>query len=105
MSDELTLSRSTFLKTMVLGVVATGSGSILASQAQTAGQASAITLDDLRSFAKIAGITLTDAELEQVLRDIASDRAGFTALREVANDYGLVPPNVYRIPGEVDALD
>lgn len=104
MSDELTLSRSAFLKTMVLGVVATGSGSVLANQVQTAALAAAISLDDLKSFAKIAGITLTDAELEQVRRDIASDRAGFTALREAANDYGLVPPNVYRIPGEVDAL-
>lgn len=100
MSEELTFSRIDFLKTMVLGVVAAGSGTALASQVPS----DVISIDDLRAFAKVAGISLTDAEFEQVKKDIASDRAGFNALRQATNDYGLVPPNVYRIPGEVDSL-
>jgi Asp-tRNA(Asn)/Glu-tRNA(Gln) amidotransferase A subunit family amidase len=102
MRDDSILSRSDFLKTMVLGVVAAGSGSVVANPTPQAQDA--ISVEDLRAFAKIAGITLTDAELEQARRDIATDRAGFTAIRKVSDDYGLVPPNVYRIPGEVDEL-
>lgn len=83
-------------------MVAAGSGP--AALAVQGPQPDEITLQDLKSFAKIAGITLTDAELEQVRRDVANDRAGFAAIRAVTDDYSLVPPNVYRIPGYVDAL-
>lgn len=100
------MTRTDFLRTMVLGVVATGPAGSLAleSQNQTAPQANDITIADLKSFCKVAGITLTDAELEVVRRDVAGDRAGYASLREATDDYGLVPPNVYRIPGEVDEL-
>lgn len=102
MNDDLTLSRTDFLKTMVFGVVTAGSGvSALGLQGPSPDE---ITIADLKSFAKIAGITLTDGELEQVRRDLANDRTGFSAIRQVAADYGLVPPNVYRIPGYVDRL-
>ena len=108
MRDDSTLSRADFLKAMALSVAMAGSGFAvadqLARQGAPAAQLPPLTLDDLKAFAKIAGLTFTDAELQQVLRDIASDRAGFRAVREATNDYALVPPNVYRIPGVVDEL-
>ena len=108
MRDDSTLSRADFLKAMALSVAMAGSGFAvadqLARQGAPAAQLPTLTLDDLKAFAKIAGLTFTDAELQQVLRDIASDRAGFRAVREATNDYALVPPNVYRIPGVVDEL-
>jgi Asp-tRNA(Asn)/Glu-tRNA(Gln) amidotransferase A subunit family amidase len=99
------MTRTDFLRTMVLGVVAAGPAGSLATEFQDPpAQASDITIADLKGFCKVAGIILTEAELEQVRRDVATDRAGYTALREATDDYGLVPPNVYRVPGEVDEL-
>ncbi|MBC8066145.1 MAG: amidase [Chlorobia bacterium] len=98
------MSRSDFLRSLVFGAVAAGSGVSIAGPSQVPGPQLDLTLDELRAFAKISGLTFTDAELEQARRDIATDRAGFTAIRQATNDYGLVPPNVYRIPGEVDEL-
>lgn len=58
-----------------------------------------ITIEDLKSFAKIAGLEFTQAELEQVKRDIAGDRAGYAGLRQACDDYNLTPMSVYRAPG------
>jgi len=95
------LSRSDFLKSLVMGVMAAG----IPGAALAAGQGAApqkegdLTVDDLRSFAKIAGLTFTDAELEQARKDIQNDRAGYAGLRTACDDYGLLPMNVYRAPG------
>ncbi len=97
--DDLTFSRADFLKSMVLGVASAGIDLPAFAQAGSAPQAPAIMIDDLKSFAKIAGLTFTDQELTQIQRDIASDRAGFRAIREYVNDYSLVPSNIYKIPG------
>jgi len=104
MPDESTLSRTDFLKSMVLGVMAAGlPAASLADptepQAQNPSAQPNITLDDLRSFAKIAGLEFTPAELERTLKDIQNDRAGYAGLRQACNDYNLTPMNVYRAPG------
>ena len=105
MLEDVSLSRADFLKTLVLGVMSTGAGSVLATESEsTVAQATQLTLEDMRSFAKIAGLTMSDAELEQAMRSIANDRAGYASVREAVNDNSLVPPNVYRVPGVVDEL-
>ncbi|HJP82368.1 MAG TPA: amidase, partial [Fimbriimonadaceae bacterium] len=107
MATDSKLSRADFLRAAVWTLAAAGASPALAgefAQDPPPPQASPITKDDLKSFAKIAGLTFTEAELDQALKDIATDRAGYNALRSVTNDYNLVPPTVYRIPGLVDKL-
>jgi Asp-tRNA(Asn)/Glu-tRNA(Gln) amidotransferase A subunit family amidase len=98
------LSRSEFLKMSVLGVMSASAAPAALAQVQTKPDPNAITIEDLRSFAKISGLAFTQPELEQVLKDIRTDRAGYEALRAATDDYFLTPPTVYRIPGVVDEL-
>jgi Asp-tRNA(Asn)/Glu-tRNA(Gln) amidotransferase A subunit family amidase len=107
MRSEGEISRSDFLKGLVIGVASMGTAISMGSdhdlqQPPAQPQAIALTKEDLRAFAKVAGLTFTDEEIDRVLRDIQSDRAGYTAVREASNDYGLLPANVYRVPGVDD---
>jgi Asp-tRNA(Asn)/Glu-tRNA(Gln) amidotransferase A subunit family amidase len=98
MSDPATLSRLDFLKTLVVGAMAAAAPFGLAQEAAKP-KLEDITIDDLRSFAKIAGLSFSDAELEQARKDIATDRQGYSGLREVCDDYNLTSPTAYRAPG------
>lgn len=98
MAKQSTMSRADFLKALVLSTMAAGSRMSLAQNAAPAQPANP-TLDDLRGFARVAGLSFTDEELERVRRDIATDRAEFAELSKIGQDYGLVPPTIYRAPG------
>lgn len=98
MAKQSTMSRADFLKALVLGAMAAGSRAAF-SQNAVQPQPASLTLDDLRGFARVAGLTFTDEELERVRRDITGDRAEFAELSKIGQDYGLVPPTIYRAPG------
>lgn len=99
MAKQSTMSRADFLRSMILGALSASTGAAFAQNSTPAVPPSDLTLDDLRGFAKVVGLSFTDAELEQVRRDIAGDRAEFRELSKIGEDYGLVPPTIYRAPG------
>jgi len=54
-----------------------------------------ITVDDLKSFEKIAGFTLTDAERKEVLDDVRAYRASYEVTRKLPITYQTEPPLVF----------
>lgn len=98
MTDLGSISRQDFLRGLVLGAMSAALPASALAEGQSA-QANTITLDDLRGFAKVAGLQFTDAELQQVLRDISGDRRGYADLRKLTTANDLVPMSVYRVPG------
>ena len=51
-----------------------------------------ITVDDLKGFAKVAGLTFTDAALAEVREGIDENLGGYAALRKDTANYDLFPP-------------
>ncbi|HMS55745.1 MAG TPA: amidase [Fimbriimonadaceae bacterium] len=94
--SELLIDRADLLKTMILGVVGIGP---VASLATTGTDQEAITVEDLRSFAKVAGLKMSDEELNRVLAGVRANPSVFSASRKAAEDYSLTPPSFYRVPG------
>src|SRR5512140_2435498 len=93
------LTRAEFLKTAALGALAgtgaLGFGAVPAKPGRAArtvlpqGSAPAprIMLDDLKSFAKVAGLSFTDAEYVKVLEGIDENLGQYEALRKDTADY------------------
>ncbi|HRI44473.1 MAG TPA: amidase [Fimbriimonadaceae bacterium] len=98
MAKQSMMSRADFLKTLVFGAMAAGSRSSFAQNPPPL-QPGELTIADLRGFARVAGLTFTDEELERVRRDIAGDRSEFAELSKIGQDYGLVPPTIFRALG------
>lgn len=96
----LDLSRKQFLHAFALGVA--GSLAVGAS-AQSAAPArpTPLTLEDLKTAAKVAGIEFTEAEIKAVLNDVNQQRAGLNALRPRAYDFDLAPACHFSVPAEV----
>ncbi len=93
-------SRKDFLTSLVLGVAAVGMPGIASAALQeTSRRPETITLDDLKSFARIAGLSFTDAELNSVLADVRGNPEGYKGIRTIADDYGLFPSSVFRVRG------
>ncbi|MES1228186.1 MAG: hypothetical protein ABUL72_05905, partial [Armatimonadota bacterium] len=59
-----------------------------------------LTLDDLRGAAKVAGIELTDAQLQGLLKDVQDTLDTFPALRRQTDDAFLAPATTFRVMGE-----
>jgi len=58
-----------------------------------------VTIDDLKGFAKVAGLTFTDAQLAKVQDGIDDSLAGYAALTKDAANYELFPPSPFRVFG------
>ncbi len=101
MSQDAMISRKDVLKGLVLGLggLAVPSLGLAAWQNPAPASSSAITLDDLKSFAKIAGLKMTDEELNQVLDEVRQAPAGYAMLRTQPPANGLQPSSVFRVPG------
>lgn len=92
MAFDSHFSRADLLRSALAGVLA---GAIPAS---AMGQVSdALTIEDLRGFAKVAGLKFTDAELLQALKDLADDRIGYEGVRALTAANGLTPSTVFRV--------
>lgn len=55
-----------------------------------------ITIDDLRSAAKVAGIPMTDAQLQSVMKDVKDSIQSYAGLRQKTNDNTLAPATIFR---------
>lgn len=92
MAFDSHFSRADLLRSALAGVLA---GAIPAA---AMGQVSdALTIEDLRGFAKVAGLKFTDAELLQALKDLADDRIGYEGVRALTAANGLTPSTVFRV--------
>lgn len=92
MAFDSHFSRADLLRSALAGVLA---GAIPAA---AMGQVSdALTIEDLRGFAKVAGLKFTDAELLQALKDLADDRIGYEGVRALTASNGLTPSTVFRV--------
>ncbi len=58
-----------------------------------------VTLEDLRSFAKIAGIQMSDEELTSVLPIVANFGRTFDGVRKQTESYDLLPTATFRVSG------
>lgn len=63
------------------------------------GPATGITIDDLKAFAKVAGLKFTDAELAKVKDGIDDNLTSYEALRTDTANYELFPPAPFRVFG------
>ncbi|HWA83961.1 MAG TPA: amidase [Fimbriimonadaceae bacterium] len=88
------LSRKDLLKSLLLAGV--GSATPLAfGQTGAKPESEAITLEDLKSFEKVAGISFTDAERKEILSSVSGSRRGFEAIRKLPIDYTTEPRTVF----------
>lgn len=87
------LSRKEFVSGLLL---AAASAALPAGLPDVSAQeASEITLDDLKSVEKIAGIQFTDEERKRVLGDVRAARAGYEAVRKQPIDFTTEPSTVF----------
>lgn len=77
-------------------------GGSLLSQTDAAGpqDAEAVTIEDLKSFAKIAGLTFSEADYKEILQSIRANPAKYTSLRKTTTSYDLVPASTFRAKGD-----
>jgi len=81
MAFDHSLTRKEVLSTMLVAAAASAfPATVGASQLQR--QADEITLDDLKSMEKIAGISFTDEERRRVLTEVRAARSGFAGIRK-----------------------
>ncbi|HVT10628.1 MAG TPA: amidase [Fimbriimonadaceae bacterium] len=88
------LSRKELLKSLLLAGVASAVPAAL-GQGEARPESEAITVDDLKSFEKVAGISFTDAERKEILASVAGSRRGFEAIRKLPIDYTTEPRTVF----------
>lgn len=86
------LTRKEFLTSVLVGAAATAMPISALAQGTSSDE---ITLDDMRSFEKIAGIAFTDAERQQVLTQVRNARRGMLNLRKQPIDYTTLPPTPF----------
>jgi Asp-tRNA(Asn)/Glu-tRNA(Gln) amidotransferase A subunit family amidase len=96
------LSRKEFLLSAAasLALARQSGASSLQAGGQTP-QGSDITLDDLKSLEKIAGIQFTDEERASVLQAVRSSRGSFEAIRAVPIDNQAAPPTPFKPQGRM----
>jgi len=87
------LTRKELLKSLILAGAASAAPFSLA---QTGGQRTeTLTVDDLKSFEKVAGIHFTDDERKQILRAVQNNLGGFEEVRKLDIDYMTEPRTVF----------
>src|ERR1044072_740431 len=82
------LSRKDLLKSLLLAGAGTA---VPISLAQGQSDDTAITVADLKSFEKVAGITFTDDERSQILSTVRQGRGGFETIRKLPIDFTTEP--------------
>ena len=82
MSADHTVTRKEVLKSILIAAAAGSLPASAMAAVQGGAPASEITLDDLKSFEKIAGISFADDERKRVLGEIRGARAGFETVRK-----------------------
>src|SRR5579862_5542871 len=93
------LSRKELLKSIILAGAASVTPMALGQGTQAV--QSDVSLEDLKSFEKIAGITFTDDERKEILTSVRSERRGFDAVRKLPIDYTTEPRTVFTPIGGV----
>lgn len=88
------LSRAELLRSLVI----TAAAAAVPASAQTV-PAADVTIADLKSFAKLAGLTFTDAEYAEILKSVRTQPTEIANLRKTELSNGDVPPEAYRVPG------
>jgi Asp-tRNA(Asn)/Glu-tRNA(Gln) amidotransferase A subunit family amidase len=103
MSLDDGISRKDFLKTMLIGAAsgALPAGAFAALQEPATQVGEEITLEDLKSFEKVAGISFSDEERKQILASVRSARRGFESVRRQGIDYTHEPPTVFTPRGRI----
>jgi Asp-tRNA(Asn)/Glu-tRNA(Gln) amidotransferase A subunit family amidase len=86
------LSRKDLLKSLLLAGTAP---LIPLAQGQTTPTQDDITIEDLKSFEKVAGITFTDEERKQVLATVKTGKHGVENVRKLPIDYMVEPRTVF----------
>jgi Asp-tRNA(Asn)/Glu-tRNA(Gln) amidotransferase A subunit family amidase len=96
-------------KQFLAGVLAaTASPKAAAKALQASPQAADITLDDLKAAEKLAGLTFTDEQRQQILGSVKGSRRTYDALRSQNLEYRIEPPTEFRPitpppPGKIQA--
>lgn len=93
------LSRAEVLRLAVAAASGTALSPVALAQQSTTPPSDKLTVDDLKAFAKVAGLTFTDAEYEAALRSIQPNLASYAKMRQATEANRLVPPNVFRVHG------
>lgn len=94
------MTRKDFLKVAAVTALGLSGPWTKATQGQPApADPALVTLDDLKSVCKIAGLQFTDEELRAVLNEVRGLRRGWEAVRPATHDYELLPTSVFRAPG------
>jgi Asp-tRNA(Asn)/Glu-tRNA(Gln) amidotransferase A subunit family amidase len=92
------LSRKEFL-TATATVLAAALTPGFASAQQTPATSPKLTVDDLKSAAKLAGLELTDAQLKELLPGVQENVDTFPELRKLTDDSFLAPSTTFRVMG------
>jgi Asp-tRNA(Asn)/Glu-tRNA(Gln) amidotransferase A subunit family amidase len=90
------LTRSDFLRAMV------GSAAVAALPAGLRAEKmplDAVTVGDLKSFAKIAGLTFSETEYAEIIKSIKEQQDGYQSLRKQNLQNSQVPVEAYRVSG------
>lgn len=95
--DGSLISRKKFLTSSVLAAAAAAMPIHAEAQAAGAKAPSAdITLDDLKSYEKIAGVSFSDAERKECLDDVKQALKDLEKLRAEPMNNGIEPPMIFR---------
>jgi Asp-tRNA(Asn)/Glu-tRNA(Gln) amidotransferase A subunit family amidase len=89
MSDVLT--RKEFVTSLLIAAVSTGA----AASSLKLAQGQKLTLDDLKSVERLAGIEFSDAERQRILQDVQSAERGYEAVRAEPISYTTEPSTVF----------
>lgn len=97
------LTRKDLLKSLLLAGAASAAP-ISLGQETVKTDPNDITLDDLKSFEKVAGISFTDDERKQILVTVKGSRRGYDTIRKQPIDYTIEPRTVFTpLGGEPEA--
>lgn len=106
MAQDTTLTRKQILTSLAAGIVMTASAGLAKGQtgptapvptpgANPVPSPAEISVDDLRSAAKLIGLTFSDEELAAVLKDVQEARQGFGSIRALTTKETAPVPLAY----------
>jgi Asp-tRNA(Asn)/Glu-tRNA(Gln) amidotransferase A subunit family amidase len=92
----MNLSRKDFVRSLLVAAASPLLPNVgEADSAEQVASASDITVDDLKSMERIAGISFTDAERSEILEQIQAARAGYQAIRHQPITFTTEPRTVF----------
>ena len=94
MALEQSLTRKEMLRTMLIAAATTALPAGAIAQAATVAT-DEITLEDLKSMEKIAGIAFSEDERKKVLGDVRAARAGYAGIRKQQIDFTIEPSTTF----------